>query len=270
DTRRAENAGVERQAIIAMARRLKPDEALSFDQALIELERAVEIAVGVIARGERGTNFDRFVDDVLARVAEKTRLGQFDSAAQAVDDALTELDRREAEQRDANRRSRVALLEAGVDQDILRRDPAGAARRIEAIIAVEHAGERPTWSPAFQAHYDRFYEEGQTKGINFSLSVAIELASRMTSTARDAAERGHSGNLLGNALQALAKRESGTARLEEAAVAWEACLHRRGAGRNRTARGGIAPEGTRRAAMDSRKDSDCGIIHGALHYASLL
>ena len=31
-------------------------------------------------------------------------------------------------------------------------------------------------------------------------------------------------NNLGNALQTLAARESGTARLEEAIVAWEACL----------------------------------------------
>jgi hypothetical protein len=36
---------------------------------------------------------------VLAKVAEKTRLGDFDGGAQAVDEALIDLDRREAEQR---------------------------------------------------------------------------------------------------------------------------------------------------------------------------
>ena len=118
DMRRAESGGLERETIIKIARRLRPDEMLDFDQAVVELERAVDVALDVIARGERGTNYDAFVDLVLSKVAEKTRLGDFDGGAQAVDEALIDLDRREAEQRDIFRRSRVALLEAGVGQDI--------------------------------------------------------------------------------------------------------------------------------------------------------
>ena len=122
DMRRAESGGLERETIIKIARRLRPDEMLDFDQAVVELERAVDVAMDVIARGERGTNYDAFVDLVLAKVAEKTRLGDFDGGARAVDEALIDLDLRETEQRDIFRQSRVALLEAGVDQDILRRD----------------------------------------------------------------------------------------------------------------------------------------------------
>ena len=51
----AEAAGLQRRTIIMLAQRLKPDERLSFDQAIKELERAVEVAFDVIARGERGT-----------------------------------------------------------------------------------------------------------------------------------------------------------------------------------------------------------------------
>jgi hypothetical protein len=80
ETRRAEEAGLERQAIVKMARRLNP-EALDFDQTLTELENAVEVALDVIAKGERGTNLDAFVDAVLGLVAEKTRTGEFDSAS---------------------------------------------------------------------------------------------------------------------------------------------------------------------------------------------
>ena len=197
---------------------------LDFDQAVVELERAVDVALDVIARGERGTNYDAFVDLVLAKVAEKTRLGDFDGGAQAVDEALIDLDRREAEQRDIFRRSRVAILDAGVGQDILRRDASAVARRIEGIVAVENPDDRPAWSPAFRERYDRFYEEGGTKGANFSLSVAIELAQRMAVSAHDSHERGVAGNLLGTALQTLGERESGAARLEEAVAVYRAAL----------------------------------------------
>ena len=150
ETQRAESGGLERETIIKIARRLRPDEMLDFDQAVVELERAVDVALDAIAKGERGTNYDAFVDLVLAKVAEKTRLGDFDGGAQAVDEALIDLDRREAEQRDVFRRSRVALLEAGLGQDVLRRDPVAASGRIETIVAVEHPDDRPAWSPAFR------------------------------------------------------------------------------------------------------------------------
>jgi hypothetical protein len=146
----AARGGLETQAIIKLAQRLKPDELLNFDQAIIEVESAVTIALDVIARGERGTNLDAFVNSVLERVAEKTKGGDFDSAVHTVDDALAELDRREAEQREAARRSRVALLEEGVNADTLRRDAVSVARRIEILVAIDHPTERPAWLPEFR------------------------------------------------------------------------------------------------------------------------
>ena len=199
----------------------------------------------MIARGARGSNLDEFVDSVLARVAEKTKAGDFDGGTRAVDDALAELDRREeaelaelerelaemerrkAEQHEAARRSRVALLELGVEQDILRRDAAGAARRIEAIVAIEELTDRPAWAPRFRERWDEFYREGEEKGVNFSLLIAAELARRMIAMARSQDERGLAGNLLGNALRALGERQAGTARLEEAVAAYRAALEER-------------------------------------------
>jgi hypothetical protein len=136
----------------------------------------------------------------------------------------SELDRREAEERDAARRARVALLEAGVRQDILRRDAASVARRIESLVVVDHPTERPAWRPEFQTQYDTYYEDGETKGVNLSLSVAIELARRMLTTAQDSDERGVAASLLGTALKALGERESGMGWLEEAVVAHRAAL----------------------------------------------
>jgi hypothetical protein len=121
-TQKAENAGLERRTIIKLAQRLNPDELLDFDQAVIELESAVNVALDVIAQGERGTNLDAFIDAVLTHVAEKTRAGDFDGGASTIDQSLAELDAK-------YRRSRVALLEEGVKVDILRRDAFAVAAK---------------------------------------------------------------------------------------------------------------------------------------------
>jgi len=222
--RKAQEAGLERQAMIRIAGRLRPDENLDFDQAVVEVEHAVGIALEVIARGERGGKLDALVEAVLRRLAATTRAGDFDRGSRDVDDALRELARREAEQVDAMRRSRTALLEAGIEQDTLRRDAAAVARRIEALVAVAQPGERPAWTPAFRQRRDALYQEGRDKGINFSLEVAAALARRMLDTARDSDERGVAGNLLGIASRVLGERESGTARLEQAVEAYRAAL----------------------------------------------
>ena len=100
----AETVGLQRRVIINLARRLKGD-VIDFDQAVVELESAVEVALEVIARGERSTNADEFVAKVLSEIAEKTKREDFDGGARTVDDALAELDRREVKQRDAARAS---------------------------------------------------------------------------------------------------------------------------------------------------------------------
>ena len=215
----SEHAGLQRRIVISLAHRLKPD-VLDFEQAITELERAVQVAVDVIARGERGTNDDAFVNAVLARVADKVRNDDLDGGAGAIDEALAELEAK-------HRRSQVVLLEEGVKVDTLRRDAVAVARRIEMIVAADHPTDRPAWLPEFQARYDEFEADGDAKGINFSLAVAIELARRKHATARDTNERGDALDLLGNALWRLGERESGTAQLEEAVAAFRAALTER-------------------------------------------
>ena len=67
----AEMVGLQRRTVIMLAQRLKPHERLDFDQALTELERAVKVAIDVIARGVQGTDEDDFVSAVLARVERR-------------------------------------------------------------------------------------------------------------------------------------------------------------------------------------------------------
>jgi tetratricopeptide (TPR) repeat protein len=222
--RNAQQQGLEHGTILALARRLRPDENLSFEQAVRELEHAVAIALDVMARGERGSNLGAFVDTVLARVGEETKKGAFDKALSEVDGALRELTVREAEQRAEIRRGRTALIETGIQQEILRRDAAGAARRIETLVALQ-TDERPvTLTGKYKRQFDAYHKEGDQRGINFSLEIAIALAKVMTHATRTPDEKGYAYGTLGNALQALGERERGVGRLEEAVAAFREAL----------------------------------------------
>jgi hypothetical protein len=89
---------VAHDTVLALAKRLKPDELLDFDRAVTELEFAIGVALQVMAQGgPHPGHADRFVDDVMQRVAELTAAGRLEQGATSIDDALTELDRREAE-----------------------------------------------------------------------------------------------------------------------------------------------------------------------------
>jgi hypothetical protein len=206
----AESAGLQRRAIINLASRLRSSgEQLDFEQAVTELERAVEIALDVVRHGQRGSNGDDFVGAVLGEVANRTKSDDLDGAARALDDALAEFDRQGAEQREAARRKRVVFLEAAVVQHTLRRDAQAVAARIEMLVALDQPTDRPAWLPAFRQRLDAFRAEGETKGINFSLLVAIELSRRMAATARNEEEHWTAAIRLGTTLQTLGERESG-------------------------------------------------------------
>ncbi len=211
----AKLAGLQESTIIDLARRLNK-EALDFNQAAKELERAVEVALDVIARGERGTNDDAFVNSVLERVADLVRRDDLDGGAQTIDAALAEIEA-------GYRRSQTTLLEEGIKVDTLRRDAAAVVRRVEMLVAIEHPIERSAWLPEFRERFESLFSDGETRGIKFSLLVAIEMAQRMVATAPRRKAR-VAAFVLGKALWRLGEREGGTARLEEAVAASRAAL----------------------------------------------
>ena len=227
DIARAAESGLERQTILELARRLKPDETLDLDQAIAALTNAIDIALATITRGERASNQTEFVNDVLARVAAQTKAGYFDQAAKELDGALVELDTHEVEQREVMTRSRVALLEAGIEQDILRRDAKAVARLVERLVAIEHPDDRAQRFAALRRRQDVYDVEGGDKGINFSLEIAIEIARLAVQTAQGPDQRSEVRNDLAIALWRLGSRESGTARLVEAVEAYRAALEER-------------------------------------------
>jgi tetratricopeptide (TPR) repeat protein len=227
DLKRAEQGGLDRDIVLKLAKKIRSDEALDFDGAVAELENAITIALGVIARGQRGSNEDGFVDEVLKNVATHTKKGQTERAVKALEDALIELKARESDQQEAFKRSRLTLLQAALEQDILRRDAASAARRVEQCVAIEHPEDLDSRFDALRKRQDAFDVEGREKGINFSLEVAIEVARLAVAAARNAGYRAHALNDLGIALKNLGDRESGTARLDEAVTAYREALKER-------------------------------------------
>lgn len=98
----------------------------------------------------------------------------------------------------------------------------GGSRRLSQQIT---KGERrPAWTPEYMRPFDDLFGDGQTKGVNFSLSVTIEMARRMLATACDSDERARAATSLDAALWSLGERESDPARLEEAVTAFRAAL----------------------------------------------
>lgn len=208
-------SGVERRTLIALAQRLTRDEVRDIDRAVKELEHAVELATTVMAHGAQPSAEGDFVGGVLARVAEHTRVGALDRGGEAVDDALAELERQEARQREALAQSRRALIEAGVRQDLLRRDAFAAARRLESLAALDGASP-PAAAPSYLARARAYYEEGRDKGINLSLQVAIEMAQRMLTASEAAHGRRAVQILLADALACLGDRETDPRHLVQA------------------------------------------------------
>ena len=115
----------------------------------IAVERRLEGEVEAGQRLDRGQSghLQRRLD--APALADRQLLGEqrFDrldgaelaafGAAQALDDALAELDQQEVEQREAARRKRVVFLEAAVEQHTLRRDANAVAVRVEMLVALD-------------------------------------------------------------------------------------------------------------------------------------
>ncbi|MBS7540131.1 tetratricopeptide repeat protein [Ancylobacter lacus] len=222
EARAAEQAGLQRQAVIALARRNSANVD-DFDQALRELERAVVIAIEAGATPARAGNLDAFVGQELARVAELSNAGRFDDAAAEAERAIARWEREEEERRKRALADGLALLEAGIRQDLLRRDAQAAAAKIARRVELEVA-DRAGLFQRLRAVGGEWFVWGRDGGLNLDLEVSIELARIAFEVAGDADERGVGLNELGTALSILGERETGTERLVEAIVTYRAAL----------------------------------------------
>jgi hypothetical protein len=221
--RRAVDAGIETPVISSLAARLKPTQALDFAQAVVEVSHAVDIAINVAKEGSKGSS-EQLVDEVLKRIAEKTRANDPGGATREAEEGIARWEKQEAERRATALSSGIALHEAALNTDLLRFDATAAAGRVEKIAALQHEDDRKALFEGVRARQVQFYAEGRNKGINFSVQVAIAIARREAQLAQGADQQGAALNDLGVALTVLGERESGMARLEEAVSAHRAAL----------------------------------------------
>ena len=149
-------------------------------------------------------------------------LGRDDEAAAEASRAFAEW--KERQQLEAQKG--IALLEAGLRADILRRDPASAAQRIAKKIEIETPDPTQRFA-ALRRTQEAWYVRGRDKGLNFDMEVSGDLARIAQACARGADERGMALNDLAVSLRILGSRESGTARLEKAVAAHRLALKER-------------------------------------------
>jgi tetratricopeptide (TPR) repeat protein len=221
--KRAEDAGIETSVIVSLAARLKPTQKLDFAQAVVEVSHAVDIAKNVVAEGSSGSG-DQLVDEVLKRIAEKTKANDPAGATREAEDGFTRWEKDEAERQASALASGVALLEAALQTDLLRFDAAAAAGRVEKIASLQHKDDPKALFETVRTRREQFVSEGRDKGVNFSLIVAIGIARRETSLAQGPDQHSAALNDLGIALEELGERDNGTARLDEAVTAFDAAL----------------------------------------------
>ncbi len=144
--------------------------------------------------------------------------GRDDEAAAEADRAFAEWQERQQ----LERQQGVALLEAGLRADLLRRDAPSAARRI--LQRIEIGTDAGVSFDALRREQDDWYARGRDKGLNLDLEVSIALARLSVVRAQDRSQRAAALNDLGAALRTLGERETGAARLEEAVATYHSAL----------------------------------------------
>lgn len=195
------------QIIIDQAQRLRPDQLMDFSGAVKEIEYAVCAALDLIRTGGTSYYKDRFVDDANTSVSRSIESGQVDQGSQTIDQALAELDRREACEREIAIHQRKQLLNLSIRHGTVALAPHRVADAEEKLLGIEHPG-CPVMSEAYRGRFEYYFQEGEVRGVNFLLEVAVALARKRVEYASRTYESGDALNWLGKSLARLGERAS--------------------------------------------------------------
>lgn len=200
---------------VVLARRIN-QEVDDPDQALAELTAMVELVLQRQAEAKQGTNLGELVDSALRRIAENSRRGEFELAANEAAAAFVEWERNEAERRDVVRQAGLKLVEANIEQNVLQRDADATAQWAVRGVELEY-GPGDDRMDALGDTIDAWYERGDAAASNFDLLVVVAIARLMLAGCSNDRERWFSLLWLGNAYGKLGEREPDNARLKDAA-----------------------------------------------------
>lgn len=206
---------IARKIIIDQAKKLRPDQLMDFTSAVKEIEYAVCAALDLIRTGGTSYYEDRFVNDAYTNVGRSIELGEIDQGSETIDQALAEIDRREARERDAARRQRKQLLNLSIQHGAAALAPHRVADAEAKLIGIEQP-ERPVMSEEYRARFEHYFHEGETRGVNFLLDVAVELARKRLKYAVSSYERNEALGWLGKSLARLGERSPSPKLLQQA------------------------------------------------------
>jgi tetratricopeptide (TPR) repeat protein len=227
----AEEVGRERDAaegfIHEMAAKVAGDPNLDFEGKKQAVRNAIEIYEREIAGGQTQTNIDAIVDQALARARSLVDVGKSGLAQAALRKAAEAMRRDDEERRERYVAGITILYNRERDIALATYDGEAAANAIFGLAEAIHGAHTVMVAQALNSEAEMLYEYGRGRGSNVHLIVLIAVRRKLLDAVSSAYERGAANNKLGNALQTLGERESGTARLEEAVVAYRAALEER-------------------------------------------
>ncbi len=207
-----------------MAGKVAGDRSLDFDGMKQAVRNAIEIYEKEIAGGLTQSDFGDIVDAALAKAKVQADKGQSGLARATLRKAAEDLQREEQERRATYIEGVTALYNRERDIALASYDGDAAAEAIAALAQAVHGADRVGALKALTAETEALYVYGRDRGSNVHLVAMIALSRKLLDAASTIDERGVAYVRLGNALSTLGSRESGTARLEEAVVAYRAAL----------------------------------------------
>ncbi len=207
-----------------MAARVAADPHLDLEGMKQAVRTAISIYEEEITGGRAQTNFGGIVDQALANAKRLSDEGRSRLACAGLRKTADELRREEEERRTAHAERLAALF--GMERDIALAayDGEAAADAILALSQALHGDHRDARRELLIAEGGRLEEYGDQRGSNVHLIAAIAVRRATLRLAATPDEVGYDQTNLGTALWTLGQRESGTARLEEAVVAYRAAL----------------------------------------------
>ncbi|HEV2816959.1 MAG TPA: tetratricopeptide repeat protein [Allosphingosinicella sp.] len=217
-----EQARIDPQAIVRIARKVSENVA-DAEQALAEIDVAIDDLLALRADAARGSNFDELVEAALQRIDARAAAGEFDAAAHEAAKAFAEWESREADRRERERATGIRFAEENIRTNRFRRDARAVAEWILRKAAVEDEPERDGFA-ALSAEIQALIQLGRDKGINFDLEVAVLLSKALQGIAQPGEKTASALVLKGDALQTLGERQKEGTALDEAVGAYRAAL----------------------------------------------
>src|SRR5262249_2853934 len=207
-----------------MAKRVAGDRTLDFEGMKEAVRNAIDLYESEIAGGQTQTNIDVIVDEALARARSLVDVGRSGLDGAALRKAAESMRRDEEERRERYVAGVTALYHRERDIALAAYDGEAAAEATILLAETIHGANTEMVARSVNSEAATLHEYGRDRGSNVHLIASIILRRKLLDAASPGDERAIAQINLGTALWTLGKRESGTARLEEAVAAYRDAL----------------------------------------------